>query len=330
MSGFAFANMKQLFRLTLVILSLCGGLFGGTYGDLTYSINGDEITITDCEINAIGELIIPSMIEGNPVTSIWNYAFEDCSNLTDVTIPNSVTIIGNNAFKSCSGLIAVTIGNGVVSIGGGAFEDCSSLSSLTIPNSVTTIDRSAFSSCTRLKSVIIPAGVTAIAPRTFYNCTSLESMTFNGNAPGSMGTLALHYIPSSCIVYFYEGTTGFTPPTWRGFSCVELSLNADDDGDNLPNELERKLGTNPLDENSRFEAWLSLDETGLLIHFGPYSEDCHFVVQSTNDISDPNSWGALEGLSFSGNAKEHVAELSFVNVNAVFYRVSVREKSEGN
>ena len=56
------------------------------------------------------------------VTSIGNYAFNNCYGLTSVTIGNSVTSIGDGAFWGCSSLTSVTIGNSVTSIGGWAFE----------------------------------------------------------------------------------------------------------------------------------------------------------------------------------------------------------------
>ena len=65
------------------------------------------------------------------VTSIGGFAFESCSGLTSVTIPDSVTSIGNYAFYNCNSLTSVTIGNGVTSIGRGTFALCSSLASIT-------------------------------------------------------------------------------------------------------------------------------------------------------------------------------------------------------
>ncbi len=64
---------------------------------------------------------------------ICDSAFEGCSALTSVTIPNSVTSIGNRAFEDCDGLTEVTIPDSVTDIGDWAFDRCSSLQSIIIP-----------------------------------------------------------------------------------------------------------------------------------------------------------------------------------------------------
>ena len=91
--------------------------------------------------------------ENSQLISIGNFAFNGCSNLTSITIPNSVTSIGNSAFYNCSSLTSITIPNSVTSIGNSVFSGCSSLTSVTIPSSVNSIGSYAFSSCTNLTSV---------------------------------------------------------------------------------------------------------------------------------------------------------------------------------
>ena len=128
----------------------------------------------------ITDLVIP-----NGVTSIEDYAFNQCSGLTSVTIPNSVTSIGYGAFSGCSGLTSVTIPNSVTSIGEYAFSGCSGLTSIEIPNSVTSIENLAFGNCSGLTSITIPNSVTNIGNDAFGGCSGLTKVTLNSNAIAS-------------------------------------------------------------------------------------------------------------------------------------------------
>ena len=111
------------------------------------------------------------------VTSIGDYAFDNCTSLTSITIPSSVTSIGNRAFMNCTSLTSITIPSSVTSIGDLAFDNCTSLTSITIPSSVTSIGVGAFMACTSLTSITIPSSVTSIGDNTFTTCTSLTSIT---------------------------------------------------------------------------------------------------------------------------------------------------------
>lgn len=121
----------------------------------------------------IKKIVIP-----NSVTSIDDWAFYLCSNLTNMTMPNSVTNIGKHAFYGCSGLTSVTIPDSVTSIEFEAFYDCNRLTNVTISDSVTSIETMAFASCTSLASAMIPSSVTSIGDYVFYQCNSLKSLVF--------------------------------------------------------------------------------------------------------------------------------------------------------
>ena len=87
------------------------------------------------------------------VTSIGNYAFKFCDNLSDIVIPDSVTSIGYYAFSDCSRLANMIIPDSVISIGEFAFEGCRSLTNLTIGKNVYYIGSSAFKYCSYLKNI---------------------------------------------------------------------------------------------------------------------------------------------------------------------------------
>lgn len=132
-----------------------------------------EVRKNDKEENT-GSIVIPSKITYKgaeySVTSIGWCAFQRCSGLTSVTIPESVTSIGGSAFNGCSGLKSLTIPESVTSIGDHAFSGCSKLTSVKIPSSVTTIESGAFSGCSILTSITIPEGVTSIGVSAFRDC----------------------------------------------------------------------------------------------------------------------------------------------------------------
>jgi len=99
--------------------------------DFTYTTYNGTITIRKY-IGPGGPVTIPSTINDLPVASIGGEAFQMCTSLTSVTIPDSVTNIGVAAFCDCSRLTNVMIGNSVTSIGGYAFSSCTNVTSIKV------------------------------------------------------------------------------------------------------------------------------------------------------------------------------------------------------
>ena len=102
-------------------------------------------------------ITIPNTFNGLPVTSIGDSAFENCTNITNVAIPNSITNIGDCAFWDCARLTNCSIPNSVKNIGDYAFAHCKRLTNITIPNSVISMGWCVFRDCTSLSIIYCEA-----------------------------------------------------------------------------------------------------------------------------------------------------------------------------
>ena len=150
----------------------------------TYNIdsNGNAINVKPSNKNLIvGDITIPSELDGHSVVSIRNSAFSYCRDLTSINVPEGVTSIGNYAFYTCDSLTSINIPGGVTSIEDSTFSGCSRLANIEIPSSVTSIGNSAFSSCISLTSINIPEGVTSIGEGAFSGCRSLTSIEISSS-----------------------------------------------------------------------------------------------------------------------------------------------------
>lgn len=127
-----------------------------------YLVKEDEVEITGYSGSG-GEIIIPSVIEEKPVTSIGKSAFQ-AKVLTKVEIPVGVRSIRESAFAS-NQLTSLLIPEGVTSIGEFAFQ-YNKLISVKIPESIQKIERAAFST-NALESLTIPAGLSHISDSVF-------------------------------------------------------------------------------------------------------------------------------------------------------------------
>ena len=114
--------------------------------------------------------------------SIPSNALENCSDVTNVSIPDSATNIGNYAFCGCSGFTSVKIPDSVTNIENAAFYGCTGLTSIEIPDSVTYIGSYVFANCTGLTSIEIPDSVTNIGSNALYGCTALKTLNVVENS----------------------------------------------------------------------------------------------------------------------------------------------------
>ncbi len=178
-------------------------------------------SVTNLEVGAFQNCTgLTSVTIPNSVTSIGTFAFSNCRFLTSVNIPNSVTIIGDNAFNACSSLTSITIPNSVTSITPNTFSNCIGLTSVSLPNSVISIGNAAFLGCSGLTSLNVPNSVTTIGVSSFQLCTGLTSVTIP-NSVTSIGNGAFNYcsgltsviIPNSVTsigIFTFQSCTGLT------------------------------------------------------------------------------------------------------------------------
>ena len=128
----------------------------------------------------LNRLILPSMFQGHPLTSIGVQSFYDNKILRAIVIPEGVTSIQNSGFAFCESLEYVSLPESLVEIDPFAFN-FSDLRTLTLPQGLKTIRYEAFSHNQGLTSINIPDGITEIEDSVFYQCTSLRSVTLPKN-----------------------------------------------------------------------------------------------------------------------------------------------------
>lgn len=178
--------------------------------------------------------------------SIGDRAFYKCTSLKHITIPSKTNVIGYTAFES-SGLETIVFEEGLEIIGGygsfartkikeirlpstareigdSAFGANPDLETVVLNEGLVTIGHKAFAANPKLKEIVIPKTVKYVTYQDFNACSGLKKVKFEGNAPetfeftytdpdlGIEETWDLDF-----TVYYHEGATGFTSPTWYGY-----------------------------------------------------------------------------------------------------------------
>ena len=212
------------------------------------SSNG--IIVTPYRSDAFGATILVNeykdgvgyLVFNAPVTAIGSYAFDGCSSLTSITIPDSVTTIGSYAFRGCSSLTSVTIPDSVTEIGSSAFHDCIFEKNNFINNSSLDAEQNGYwgakvydviqsdglcingttvVSCRRnATSVTIPNSVTEIGNKAFYYCCRLTSVTIPDSVT-EVGDSAFWGCSSLTSVTIGNGVT--TIGSYAFYDCSSLT-----------------------------------------------------------------------------------------------------------
>ncbi len=163
-----------------------------------YTISNGEATITGIPDGTSGDIVVPSVLDGYPVMSIGEVAFNGCSGLTSIVIPEGVISIDEWAFAGCSSLTTITIPLSVTTIDESTFSgtgfwnnqsdglvildgwvlgvkgDCPS--NVEIPTGIKALADGAFEWCYDLISITIPDGVINIGAWTFQMASNLKAV----------------------------------------------------------------------------------------------------------------------------------------------------------
>ena len=151
-------------------------------------------------------LVIPGTIK-----AIKNFAFRNCSDLTDVVLEQGDGIsYGRLLFNECTSLKSIKLPGNMTTIPSKMFYGCSALEKLELPSGITSIDSEAFNFMSSLKSIIIPAGITETEADMFLNCSNLQRVEFQGVTRIAYATFAQSYavkelvLPASLQTYADE------------------------------------------------------------------------------------------------------------------------------
>ena len=234
------------------------------YVDIDYVWTIGAYAFYDC-VNIV-EISLPNSLSYFPeYGGIGQYAFGNCKSLTTITIPDGVEFIGNSVFYNCTSLTSTTIPNSVTAIGYHAFENCTSLQNITIPDSVTAIGGHAFENCTSLTNIAIPNSVTTIDEYAFSNCYNLTSITI-GNSVTTINEFAFYFCRSLTNIIIPDSVIRIDSNAFwgcDGLTNVTIGSNVNYIGNGSFNNYYSNLSSITVDSDNQY---FSNDEYGVLFN----------------------------------------------------------------
>ena len=315
---------KLIITIFTIFLPLLASAYDAQIDGIYYNFNTSaktaEVTYPMYNMDYYsGSVIIPSEVSYNDetysVTSIGDYAFNNCSGLTFVTIPDGVTSIGYSAFYRCSELTSVVIPNSVTHIYWGTFSD-SGITSVVLPEGLTEIGDLAFAN-TGLTSVSIPSSVRSVVYDSFSNTPMVnnasDGLLYADNwALGYKGEM-----PVNSAIEIKEGTVGIACGAFRNNNnlksvvCPEGLLYINKSSfENCNNLISISLSNSIIEMGNGFSEFLadagvfgncsSLTKVDLPSSLTTIGYSLFYNCSSLYKITIPNSVKYIKSSAFNG------------------------------
>ena len=174
----------------------------GNLSDSTYSYDCDSST--ELTSNDVDKTTVSAEV-GDCITSIGYAAFENCLDLTSVSLPSTITSIGSKAFYNCENLFEIGIPENVTSIGDYAFFHCIQMRNVYLPETLASLGESAFEQCMNFDTINIPSSLAFIPNKCFYLAAGLSSLEIPTSIT-SIGNEAFAYCVNLYYIVFYSTT----------------------------------------------------------------------------------------------------------------------------
>ena len=162
---------------------------------------------------------LKTVIIGEGVTNVSNYALFFLPAATQVTLPDSVTSIGRYGIAMCSKLTGLSIPKGVTGIGDFGLAG-NGLTAVTLPDGLQSLGRGAFDSCASLTNTALPAAITAVPGKCFADCTKLLNVNYAGTVT-AIGDLAFESCKALTAAPIPETVTAIDKAAFTG--CTALT-----------------------------------------------------------------------------------------------------------
>ena len=188
------------------------------------------MTFADANVEAIcvenWDLNMDGLLQAEEATQITDLgtAFQGNTKITsfdELQYFTSLTSLGRSTFQDCANLTSITLPTDLTAIGVNAFNGCTNLQSIVIPEGISVLETNAFSNCASLTTIEIPGSVTEIQGSVFYGCTNLKSVTVNWTTPIAAAANAFPNLTKQ-ILYVPEGTKAAyqSADVWKEFHFI--------------------------------------------------------------------------------------------------------------